>query len=242
MPNNHQHIPLLEPEAKSTLGYVVHQWDNRHKRNWSLSPLKNYNSQWQATWAVDVQLHYVACNVNYSWFSLSINNIYIIWVSFYFWLGPECLNSLSRPWQILFSRARLGTWASAASLLTRCQHTRDKLIATEQRFVKKNLLANKKRSTNLFFCRRSKISKWEFKESRIIPLARPLRLFPWLMLHHFQPPLLRSCTDSASHGYSHYAPRTCVTGDGCCVATQGVNPPYLQTSAIEEIPSETSYY
>lgn len=108
MPNNHQHIPLLEPEAKSTLGYVVHQWDNRHTRNWSLSTLKNYNSQWQATWAVDVHLHYVACNVNYSWFFLSINNIYIIWVSFYFWLGPECLNSLSRPWQILF---RVPGWA-----------------------------------------------------------------------------------------------------------------------------------
>lgn len=142
-------------------------------------------------------------------------------MSFYFWLGPKCLNSLSRPWQILFSRARLGTCASAASLLTRCQHTRDKLISTEQCFVQKNHLANKKQSTNLFFCRRSKISKWEFKESRIIPLARPMRLFPLLMLHHFQPPLLlRSCTDSASHGYSHYAPRTCVTEDGCCVATR----------------------
>lgn len=85
----------------------------------------------------------------------------------------------------------------------------------------KNHLASKKQSTNLFFCRRSKISKWEFKESRIIPLARAMRLSPLLMLHHFQPPLLlRSCTDSASHGYSHYAPRTCVTEDGCCVATQ----------------------
>lgn len=91
MSNNQQNIPLLEPEAKSTLGYVVHQWDNRHKRHWSLSPLKNYNSHLQATWAIDVQLHYVACNVNYSCFFLSINNIYKYgWVSI-FDSGPSVL-------------------------------------------------------------------------------------------------------------------------------------------------------
>ncbi len=95
-------------------------------------------------------------------------------------------------------------------------------------FKKNNNLANKKLFTNLFFCRRSKISNWEFKESRIIPLARPLRLFPLLMLHHFQPPLLlRSCTDSASLGYSHYALRTCVTEDGCCVATWKASIPLI---------------
>lgn len=249
--NNQQNIPLLEPEAKSTLGYVVHYWDNRHIRHWSLSPLKNYNSQWQAMWAIDVELHYVACSVNYSWFFLSINNIYKYgWVSI-FDSGPSA-SIVCQDRDRFCLRVPDCAPAPAQHHYWQGANIHGTSWFLQSSALPKNHLANKKQSTNLFFCRRSKISKWEFKESRIIPLARAMRLFPLLMLHHFQPPLLlRSCTDSASHGYSHYAPRTCVTEDGCCVATRKAWIPlicrlqplrkFLQKRLIINRPDVTNY-